>query len=184
MPFVSFLPADAGMPEITQSRPEKMRLFNYLADALMRGSSSFTIGERELIGAFVSNTNDCPYCAGCHTATAGHFDVSESTLHALSLDLETAPVDERLKPVLRYVRKLTQSPHRMAQSDALAVYAAGWDELALSDVVFICGLFNMANRIVEGHGIDRATAREKFDEGGKTLAEFGYVLSETAQSRS
>ena len=175
MPFVSFLPVDAGMPEISQSRPEQMGLFNRLAHSLMRGPSSFTVGERELIGAFVSSINDCPYCAGCHTAAARHFDIPESTLRALDKDPEFEQVDERLRPVLRYARKLTEAPYRMTQSDADAVLAAGWDELALSDVVLICGLFNMANRIIDGHGVDRATPGDKLKDGGQWLAEFGYL---------
>ncbi len=174
MPFVSFLPDDAGMGEIIMSRAEQMGPFMQLAHVLMRGPSSFTQGERELIAAFVSSTNDCPYCVGCHAATASHFDVPESTLQALALDFESAPVDERMRPVLRYVEKLTKTPYRMTQEDADAVHAAGWDELALSDAVLICGLFNMANRVVEGHGVDRATPKEKFEEAGQWLAEFGY----------
>jgi len=174
MPFVSFLPDDAGMRDIIMSRPEQMGPFSQLAHALMRGPSSFTEGERELIGAFVSSTNDCPFCAGLHAATASHFNIPESTLQALASDLETAPVDERLRPVLRYVEKLTKTPYRMTQADADAVLAAGWDESALSDMVLICALFNMANRVVDGHGVDRATPREKLEEAGQRLAEFGY----------
>ena len=56
-------------------------------------------------------------------------------MQALASDLETAPIDERLKPVLRYVEKLTKTPYQMTQADADAVRAAGWDELALSDAV-------------------------------------------------
>ena len=163
MPFVTFLPADAGMPEITQNRPEKMEVFNQLAHILMRGPSSFTVGERELIGAFVSSSNDCPYCVGCRMATASHFEIPEPTLQALVQDPEFEQVDERLRPVLRYVKKLTETPYRMTQADADAVHAAGWDELALSDVVLICGFFNMANRIIEGHGIDRPCWRTRTD---------------------
>jgi uncharacterized peroxidase-related enzyme len=174
MPFVSFLPDDAGMRDIIMSRPEQMGPFNQLSRVLMRGPSAFTEGERELIGAFVSSTNDCPFCVGTHAAAASHFDVPESTLQALASDLETAPVDERLKPVLRYVEKLTKTPYRMTQADADAVHAAGWDESALSDAVLICALFNMANRVVDGHGVDRATSREKFEKAGQLLAEFGY----------
>ena len=175
MPFMSFLPDDTGMPEIIMSRSEPMGPFIQMTQILMRGPSSFTVGERELIGAFVSSTNDCPFCVGSHVATASHFDIPESTLQALATDIETAPVDERLRPVMRYVEKLTKTPYQMTQADADAVYAAGWDDLALSDAVLICGLFNMANRIVEGHGVDRATPREKLEDAGQMLAEYGYI---------
>lgn len=175
MPFMSFLPDDADMSEIIVHRPKQMKLFNHLANCIMRGPSAFTVGERELIGAFVSSTNDCPYCAGLHTMVASHFDIPESTLDALALDFEIAPVEQRMRPVLRYVEKLTKTPYQMTQADANAVYAMGWDEFALSDAVLICGLFNMANRIIEGHGIDRATPMEKLQLSGQLLAEFGYL---------
>lgn len=174
MPFVSFLPDDAGMRDIIMSRPEQMGPFGQMASVLMRGSSSFTEGECELIGAFVSSSNNCPFCAGLHAATASHFDVPESTLQALADDLETAPVDDRLKPILRYVEKLTKTPYRMVQADADAVFAAGWDETALSDAILICALFNMANRVVDGHGVDRSLPKEKIKKAGQMLAEYGY----------
>jgi uncharacterized peroxidase-related enzyme len=175
MPFMSFLPDDADMREIIHHRPKPMEIFNQLTHDLMRGPSAFTVGERELIGAFVSSTNDCPYCAGLHTVIASHFDIPESTLEALALDFEIAPVEQRMRPVLRYVEKLTKSPYKMTQADADAVYAVGWDEFALSDAVLICGLFNMANRIIEGHGINRETPRGNFEMIGQWLAEFGYL---------
>jgi AhpD family alkylhydroperoxidase len=96
MPFVSFLPDDAGMRDIIMSRPEQMGPLNQMARILMRGPSSFTEGERELIGAFVSSTNDCPFCVGTHAAAASHFDVPESTLQALALEIGRASCRERV----------------------------------------------------------------------------------------
>jgi hypothetical protein len=47
-------------------------------------------------------------------------------------------VSERLKPVLAYIRKLTLTPTKMAQTDVDAVFAAGWDERAVYDAVQVC----------------------------------------------
>ncbi len=38
--------------------------------SLLRGPSDWTPGERELLAAFVSRRNECPFCVGVHTATA------------------------------------------------------------------------------------------------------------------
>jgi hypothetical protein len=62
-------------------------------------------------------------------------------------------LNDKLKPVLAYVRKLTLTPTRMTADDAQAVYAAGWDEQALFDAISVCALFNFMNRIVEGSGL-------------------------------
>jgi len=68
-------------------------------------------------------------------------------------DVATSAVDEAMKPILAYVGKLTRTPAMMTEADALAVYAAGWDEQALFDAISVCALFNLMNRIVEGSGI-------------------------------
>jgi AhpD family alkylhydroperoxidase len=36
----------------------------------MRGPSAWSVGDRELMAAFVSQTNECAFCIGAHTATA------------------------------------------------------------------------------------------------------------------
>ena len=88
------------------------------------------------------------------------------------LDLETSTVDEKLKPVLRYVAKLTKSPSRMVQSDVDAIFEAGWDEDCFHFAVMICGLFNMMNRLLDGYGV-KNTAEFRLSRG-KMLAESGY----------
>ena len=49
--------------------------------------------------------------------------------------IDAAPVEPRLKPLLRYVRKLTQTPSRMTPDDAEAVYDVGWSDEALLHAV-------------------------------------------------
>lgn len=175
MPFVSFLEDQDGMGEIIRQLPESLGPFLEMTQAVMRGESAFTPAQREIIGAYVSAANNCNFCYNSHAATAAAFGVELSLFESLIEDLDQAPVDNRLKPVLRYVKKLTETPYKMVQADADAVYAAGWDEKALSDAVLICGLFNMANRVVEGHGVDRELPQEIFDQGGKHLMANGYL---------
>lgn len=82
-------------------------------EALLRGPSPYPVAERELIAAYTSGLNACGYCHGVHSATAEAFGVPEGTLQALLDDVDAAPVDERMRPVLRYVRN---SPSRRAGS--------------------------------------------------------------------
>ena len=58
-----------------------------------------------------------------------------------------------MKPLLAYVKKLTQHPSKVTDAHAQAVYDAGWSEQALHDAISVCALFNFMNRIVEGHGV-------------------------------
>ena len=89
-------------------------------------------------------------------------------------DIETAPVDDRLKPVFRFLNKLTLTPSRMVQGDADAVFAAGWDEKGLHDAIAVAARMNFMVRLVQGHGfvpMDAARA----GESAKKRVKVGYV---------
>ncbi len=147
------LPQPQEMKSLFQAFPNTAGpLFEY-HDRLLRGWSPLTVGERELIAAFVSGLNACTYCHGAHTIAAQAFGIDAEVFATLLNDLDAAPVAAKFKPILAYVRKLTLTPARITATDARAVYAAGWDERALFDAISVCALFNFMNRIVEGSGI-------------------------------
>jgi len=85
--------------------------------------------------------------------TAEAFGVPPGLLTGLLADLDTAPVDEGMRALLAYVRKVTVTPSRITEADAEAVFAAGWDERALHDAVLVGALFNFMNRMVSGLGV-------------------------------
>ena len=119
----------------------------------MRGPSPFTQGQRELIAAYVSGLNACDYCHGTHVGVAEACGVAPGLIKELLHDIETAPVDARMKPILRYAWKLTLTPASMTEADASAIYDAGWQDDALYSTVLVVALFNFYNRLVEGVGL-------------------------------
>ena len=141
--------------------------------ALMRGESQFSVKERELLAAYVSGVNACRYCYGAHSAVAKLFGVPEQLMTDMLDDLDNANIDEKLRPVLAYLQKLTLTPTRMVQADADAVFAAGWSEQALYDAVNVCCLYNFMNRFVEGLGL--TPVPEQFDFEGKMIVDGGYT---------
>ncbi|HEX6197814.1 MAG TPA: carboxymuconolactone decarboxylase family protein [Jiangellaceae bacterium] len=173
MPYLPSLKPDAVLLDVLRSFPTAAEPLLAYHEALLRGPSPFTVAERELIAAYTSGLNACGYCHGVHSATAEGFGVPKGTLQALLDDVDAAPVDERMRPVLRYVRKLTESPSRIAPSDVEAILAAGWDEQAVHDAAAVCGLFNLMNRLVDGLGI---TADEDyFAMSSRRLAAISYT---------
>jgi uncharacterized peroxidase-related enzyme len=172
MPYLPSLPEDSALVDVFRAYPDTAEPLLDYHQVLLRGPSPLTVAERELIAAYVSALNSCAYCHGVHAATAEVFGITEATLVALLSNLDTAPVAKRMKPILRYVRKLTLSPSRMTEADAEAVYAAGWDERALHDAVSVCALFNFMNRLVEGLGIRAAPGY--FTVAARRLADGGY----------
>jgi uncharacterized peroxidase-related enzyme len=154
MPFLPSLPDPAHLSDLYARFPDNVQPLMVYTDGLLRGEGELNVGERELIATYVSALNACTFCVGAHRAYAEVFGIDAGLIDALIDDPATAPVDDKLRPILAYVAKLNTLPSRLKQDDAQAVYDAGWSETALYEAVQVCALFNMMNRIIEGSGIN------------------------------
>lgn len=153
MTLPSGLPKNASLIDVFKTYPETSRPLLEFHEILLRGPSPFTEAQREMIAAFVSALNGCRYCRAIHTATAERLGAPREVMDKLVDDIDAAPIEDRMKPVLRYARKLTRDPAGLSESDVEAVFDAGWDHLALYHLVAVTALFNFMNRLVEGLGI-------------------------------
>ena len=174
MSFVKSVPeAEESVAAVMRRYPNQAIPLIELTDVIMRsGECAFTSEQRELIAAYASGLNDCTFCYNTHKATAEAFGLDESLLDSMLSDLDTSAVDDKLKPVLRFVKKLTQSPSRMVQADTDAIFDAGWDEDCFHYTVMICGLFNLMNRVMDGYGVKNTAEFRK--SRGRVLADAGY----------
>lgn len=170
--FSSLDDAAAVRDALTLNKPAGRALIDYHT-AVMRGDSPLTEAERELVAAYVSGLNACEYCHGVHAATARAYGMDATMLTALVEDPELAAAPDRLRPLLRFARKLTLDQAKMATADAEAVYAAGWSEQALHDLVNVTALFNFMNRFVHGHGLELQSA--DLSRRGEGLKNEGYA---------
>ncbi len=147
------LPDEPQLLDVFRRFPDGLLPLLEYHDAVLRAPSPLTIGQRELIAAYVSAVNACKYCIGAHTVIAQIHDVSADVLESALHDPNGGLVEPPMRALLAFVRKLTETPSRMSDADAEGVYAAGWDETALFHAIRICALFNFMNRIVEGCGV-------------------------------
>src|SRR5215471_9632359 len=181
MALLRSLPENATLADLRRIYANLLEKLRPYGHRLMRGPSPLTPGERELVAAFVSGVNSCRYCHGSHSLVARAFGVDEGIL-AKSLDnIDSAPVDARLKPILRYVRKLTETPSRMTMADAAAVYDAGWNDEALLHAIAVCAYFNNMNRLVEGAGI---ISNSKEYSVAERLVAHGYLGGGTSRTKA
>ena len=179
MPLLRSLPDNAVLADVRSQYGDLLDLLRPYAERLMRGPSPLSPGERELIAAYVSGVNSCRYCHGTHALVARGFGIEESTFTNLMADIDHAPVEERLKPMLHYVRKLTETPSRMTPHDAEAVYAAGWSDEALLHAIAVCAYFNNMTRLVEGAGIVGSAAG--YAQAAERLVKDGYARPSSAR---
>jgi uncharacterized peroxidase-related enzyme len=172
MSFLPSLRAGSSLLDVFRAFPETSKPLLEIHEVLLRGPSPFTAAERELIAAYVSARNRCRYCHGVHTATVERLGLPQGAMQQIVDDLETAPVSEKMKPVLRYAQKLTQAPADATRADVETLLAAGWDETALYHAVAVTALFNFMNRLVDGLGIELDPAYVK--PAAERLTDRGY----------
>lgn len=154
MPYFPSLPSDAGIGHLWSINPDMAKPFNEWSKAIMRGSSPLTAMHREFIAAFVSALNGCDYCYNGHAQIAVNLGADRSILEEAICEIDSCSVDEQFKPVLHFVKKLTLRPASLTQADADNVFAAGWDERALQDIILVASRFNFMNRLSLAHGLD------------------------------
>jgi alkylhydroperoxidase family enzyme len=90
-------------------------------------------------------------------------------------DFESAPIDERLRATLRFLRKMTLEPDRLTPEDARAVLAAGVTKVALTEAIHVAYLFNIYDRLADSmgwHVPDLATGF--YRTSAKRLLKHGY----------
>jgi uncharacterized peroxidase-related enzyme len=173
MPFLKSMPKSATLLNVFKAFPETSAPLIEFHEVLLRGPSPLTEGERELIAAYVSALNNCRYCYGVHAATAELLGTSKAAISGAINDIGSSAIDEKIKPVLRYVLKLTRQPNSLTQADADSVFAVGWTDEALYYAVAVTALFNFMNRLVEGMGIELDPSYVK--PASERLAKSGYL---------
>lgn len=174
MPFFKSLPPDAGPANVFTRYPGMYGAWSQMSEALMNGPSPLSQGERELILAYAAGVGGCRFVCGAHSEVAYAWGIERGVVEKLLVDPEQAPVEARLKPLLAFVRKLTLTPAAMSQSDADAVFDAGWDEQALHDAIAVTARAAFMQRLVEGHGFT-PLSRETAAHHAKRRVERGYV---------
>lgn len=170
--FLRAIP-EASLIDVFRASPEFARPLHEFAQRLMRGPSPFTEQERELIAAYVSSLNHCEFCRASHIEVGRHYGTPDDLIDDLMKGIHNAPIDERIKPVLSYVRMLTLAPGRVTKSDVTALYDAGWDDTAVSHAALVCAFFSFMNRWVDGLGIEADAAVVKM--AGEMLHKRGYA---------
>lgn len=141
--------------------------------AVMRGPSEWTIGERELMAAMVAHWNSCDFCVGAHRAIAVR-GVDASTVDACLNDYRTAPIAEPLRATLQFLEAVTKQPGDVRAADARAAIVAGASKAQLVDAAAVSTVFNIITRYADALGFTIPTDTE-FDKSATMMLKRGYA---------
>jgi uncharacterized peroxidase-related enzyme len=134
-------------------RPETAAPLNQLAEALLRGDSPLSRGDRELIAAYVSSRNDCKFCCASHSAFAARqLGGGRALVDAVKRDPDRAPISDKLRRLLAIAAQVQQGGKQVTAESVRAAAAAGASDVEIHDTVLIAAAFCMFNRYVDGLG--------------------------------
>ena len=164
-----------GIRGLLAYRPETARPLGELAEVLLRGDSTLSRGERELIAAYVSRRNECEYCSNSHAATAAaQLPGGMEQVGQVLADPGTAPVSGKMRALLN-IADLVRVDGRLVSADAVAkARAAGATDMEIHDTVLITAAFCMYNRYVDGLGTAVPDDPAEYAAGARILVEHGY----------
>lgn len=143
-----------------------------LTQEAMRGPSEWSVGDRELMAAYVAQTNSCPFCVAAHTATSGMWYGDDAKVAAVLADLDNAPISEPLRATLRMLGTLTREGSIVAD-DVRAVLDAGASPQQIEDALAVCFAFSITSRLANAFDFTVA-APEAMKAGAKHLLKRGY----------
>ena len=148
-----YIPLEEHLPGITgllEYRKDSAQPIRELTQILLRGSSTLTEGERELIATVVSSGNQCTFCTTAHTAAANLLMGDPKIASKVKQDINSAPVSDKMKALLTIASMVRESGKSVTAEAIQKAKDQGATDIEIHDTVLIAALFCLYNRYVDG----------------------------------
>jgi uncharacterized peroxidase-related enzyme len=171
-----------GIVGLMTFRPETAAPLNELVNVLLRGESTLTRGERELIATHVSWRNDCFFCQTIHGAVAAaQLGDDEQLVQTVKTDWINADISLKMKALLNIAGKVQQGGKHVTEDDVAGARTQGATDREIHDTVLIAAVFCMANRYVDGLGTWAPQQLEIYRANAAKIVAHGYsAVTESA----
>ncbi|MBE7171034.1 MAG: carboxymuconolactone decarboxylase family protein [Williamsia sp.] len=173
-----YIPVEAHLPGITgllEYRKDSAKPIRELTQFLLRGPSTLTPAERELIATVVSNGNQCTFCTTAHTAAADLLLGEKETTTKVKSAIEEAPVSDKMKALLQIAALVRESGRSVTAEAIAAAKSAGAADVEIHDTVLIAALFCLYNRYVDGLATALPGNAAYYDTLAERLVNHGYT---------
>ena len=174
MPYISLEEHLPGITGLLEYRKDSAAPIRELTQFLLRGPSTLSEGERELIATIVSHRNQCKFCVTAHTAAADLLLGEKNTTSRIKENILTAPVSDKMKALLTIAAQVQESGKNVSQQSIDTAKRAGATDLEIHDTVLIAALFCLYNRYVDGLATALPEKPEYFESLAERLTNYGY----------
>lgn len=138
------------VPNVFQAyalRPDQLRGFVALYNAIMEADSGLTKAEREMIAVTVSAQNHCFYCLVSHGAMLRIRAKDEVLADTIASNYRSADLTPRQRAMLDFALKLTIASSSVTDADIDDLRAHGFSDEDVMDIIQTAAFFNYSNRV-------------------------------------
>lgn len=164
-----------GITGLLENRKDTGAPIRELTQILLRGESTLTEMERELIATIVSYRNQCRFCTNAHGATVIALGGDADLLNKIYHDPENAPVSEKMKALLGIAAKVQELGKSVKEEHIQRAKKAGATDREIHDTVLIAALFCLYNRYVDGMGTYCPEDPAYYQKLASRLVTMGYA---------
>jgi len=177
MPYIPLKENLPGITGLLDYRLDTALPIRQLTQILLRGESTLTEGERELIAAVTSYGNECQFCTAAHTAAANRYLKDPAIAEIVKKDPDAAPVSAKMKALLAIARACQKNGRLVTAVLVGEARKEGATDREIHDTVLITALFSLYNRYVDGLNTVTPEDPAFYDRLGHILQDKGYLPS-------
>lgn len=175
---MAYIPVEDHLPGITgllEYRKDTAKPIRELTQFLLRGPSTLTETERELIATVVSSGNECTFCTTAHAAAVSLLSGDQSLVDDIREDRSKAKVSEKVKALLDIAAAVRVSGKSVSPEMIEKAKTEGATDIEIHDTVLIAALFCLYNRYVDGLGTDLPANPAYYNTLADRLVNHGYT---------
>lgn len=177
MPHISLEEHLPGITGLLEYRLDTAYPIRELTQILLRGPSTLSQGERELIATVVSAGNQCKFCTAAHTAAADILLGESLTSEMVKNNLAEAPVSDKMKVLLEIAKHVQVSGKNVSADLIRKAKSLEATDLEIHDTVLIAALFCLYNKYVDGLASATPVDPAYYQTLGNKIVSNGYLRS-------
>lgn len=128
-------------------RPDELRAFFAMHDALMEREGNLTKADREMIVVATSGANGCQYCVVAHGAILRIRAKDPLIADQVAINYRKADITPRQRAMLDFAMKVALDSKTIGDADFEPLRAHGFDDDDIWDIGAIAAFFAMSNRM-------------------------------------
>lgn len=166
-----------GITSLLDYRKETAEPLCTLTQLLLRGESTLSEPERELIASYVSYLNECNFCHAAHSAATCMLPGGKKEwIDQMKTSLRSMDISPKIQALLAIAGKVQESGRRVNADDIELAKERGATDREIHDTVLIAAVFCLYNRYVDGLATRTPDDPSFYEALAKRITTRGYTM--------